>query len=70
MSRVKAKVVNWASDLRGIRGGGGGEAASKRKVFGIFLNKVTVFAVLKLTSSEFQVTGAAIAKALDPHFIR
>ena len=67
MSRVKAKVVNWAPNLRGIRGG---EAESKRKVFSIFSNEVTVLAVLKLTGSEFQVEGAATAKALEPHFVR
>ena len=50
--------------------GGGGEAESNRKVFSIFLNEVTVFAVLKLTGSEFQVEEAATAKALEPHFVR
>ena len=44
---------------------GGGEAEKKRKVFSIFLNEVTLLAVLRLTSSEFQVEGAATAKALD-----
>ena len=50
--------------------GGGGGAESKRKVFSIFLNEVTVLAVLNLTGSEFQVEGAATAKALEPHFVR
>ena len=68
MSRVKAQVVKWAPNLRGFRGGG--KAESKRKVFSIFLNEVTVLAVLKLTGSEFQVEGAATAKALEPHFVR
>ena len=31
---------------------------------------MTVFAVLKLTGSEFQVEGAATAKALESHFVR
>ena len=31
---------------------------------------MTVLAVLKLTGSEFQVEGAATAKALEPHFVR
>ena len=46
-----------------------GEAESKRKVFSIFSNKVTVLAVLKLTGSEFQVEEAATAKALEPYFV-
>ena len=29
-----------------------------------------MLAVLKLTGSEFQVEGAATAKALEPHFVR
>ena len=49
---------------------GGGKAESKRKVFNIFFNEVTVLAVLKLTGSEFQVEGAATAKTLEPHFVR
>ena len=53
---------------RNQRGGGGAE--SKRKVFSIFLNKVTVLAVRKLSDSEFQGERAATAKALDPHFVR
>ena len=36
----------------------------------IFLNEVTVLAVLKLTRSEFQEEGAATAKAIGPHFVR
>ena len=43
---------------------------SKGKVFNIFLNEVTVLAVLRLTVSESLVEGAATAKALDPHFVR
>ena len=31
---------------------------------------MTVLAVLKLTGSEFQLEGAATAKALEPHFVR
>ena len=46
------------------------KAESKRKAFSIFLNEVTVLSVLKLTGSEFQVEGAATAKALEPHFVR
>ena len=49
---------------------GGGVGESKRKVFSIFLYKVTVHAVLKLPGSEFQVEGAATGKALDPYFVR
>ena len=45
-----------------------------KKVFSIFFNAVTVLvtvlAVLKLTGTEFQVEGAATAKALEPHFVR
>ena len=46
------------------------KAEWKRKFFSIFSNEVTVLAVLRLTGSEFQVGGAANAKALDPHFVR
>ena len=42
----------------------------KEKFSAFFLNEVTVLAVLKLTGSEFQVEGAAAAKAIDPHFVR
>ena len=31
---------------------------------------MTVLAVLKIFGSEFQVEGAATAKALYPHFVR
>ena len=31
---------------------------------------MTVLTVFKLTGSEFQVEGAATAKALEPHFVR
>ena len=45
-------------------------AGSKRKVFIIFFNEVTVLAVLRLTGSKFQVEGSATAEAFDPPFIR
>ena len=45
---------------------GGGKPNQKEN--SIFLNEVTVLAVLKLTGSEFQVEGAQLQNL--PHFVR
>ena len=67
-SKLKSSTGHRISEELG--GGGGGRPNRRRKVFSIFLNEVTVLAILKLPGSEFQVEGAATAKALDPHFVR